>query len=499
MTGEPKLLETLENAPYPLRAVEFGRDGKILYAAAGHGVRRWRTEMREELPSLEGPLTDVEALAVAPDGRVYAGGRDDVRIHVWDAEGKHDVPWEGHKGGVTGLSLTTDGKRLASVARDGTCRVWDTATGATTAVTEDKSQGGHDAHSLPVFSPDGTLLAVAADYNKISVLRTSQLKALTPPQVVDTTEPTTEPAGVAAVKPAKGGFFNAVAISDNGTLLTADADGLLRRWDWPAGKLRDSFQHNGIRGVGSSRNGKVVAVYDQPAVVLRDGGTGKLLAVVRPEQMNKAKYAWIESYALSPEGDLLALGVRIDKIEELVIFDVKAGRQVAVVRPKGSVSSLDFSPDGKTLAASLTVDRCVALFSTETWKETKRLASQEAAVQTVAFSPDGKKLATSTSRGHVVLWDVGDDRSLWSGGWTLANAARQPLRFSPDGKWLAAATRGRMVLLDAATGKLRAEVTRTPNSSAEPAFTPDGRYLAVVRGTYMPIVVYDMEKLLAAP
>jgi Tol biopolymer transport system component len=73
------------------------------------------------------------------------------------------------------------------------------------------------------------------------------------------------------------------------------------------------------------------------------------------------------------------------------------------------------------------------------------------------------------------------------------------LCFSPDGKWLVAAKRGRMVLLDAADGKLRAEVTKTPNEGATPAFSPDGKYLAVVHVTNFPVVVYDVEKLLAAP
>ncbi len=499
LSAEPKLLGTMEKVPYPLSAVAFGQDGKTLYAAAGHGVRRWRTETREELPDLNGPSSDLSALAVAPDGRVYGGGRDDVLIHVWDAEGKHGLPLEGHTGGVTGLALTTDGKRLASVSLDGTCRLWDTATGKTTAVTEDKSQGGHDAFGLPTFSPDGSLLAVAADYNKVSVLRTSQIKTLPLPPAAVTTQPTTEPAGVAAVKPPQGGFFNAVAFSDNSTLLTADSSGLLRRWDWPGGKLRDESKHDGIFNVASSRDGKVVAVYNRPSVVLRDGVTGKLLAVVRPEQMNKYKIAQIHTFALSPQGDLLALDLRMDQTEELVIWDVKEGRQLAVVQPNGWVSCLEFNPDGKTLAASLFAGECVALFDARDLKETKRVARQKSSLQTVAFSPDGKKLATSSSRGRVVLWDLAEDKELWSGSWTLANSARQPLRFSPDGKWLVAATRGRMVLLDAATGKLRAEVTKTPNESAEPAFSPDGNHLAVVRGTYMPIVVYDMEKLLAAP
>jgi hypothetical protein len=99
------------------------------------------------------------------------------------------------------------------------------------------------------------------------------------------------------------------------------------------------------------------------------------------------------------------------------------------------------------------------------------------------------------------MWDVAEGKELWSAAGTEVNMDHKPLVFSPDGKWLAVAKRGRMVLLNAADGQVRVEVTKVIDPGTPPSFTPDGKYLAVVRrASYnFPVLVYDVEKLLAAP
>jgi len=67
--------------------------------------------------------------AVSPDGRVKAVGIDKA-ISLFDVgTGKELARLQSHKGKVTGLAFSPDGKSLASVGEDKVVMVWDRATG----------------------------------------------------------------------------------------------------------------------------------------------------------------------------------------------------------------------------------------------------------------------------------------------------------------------------------------------------------------------------------
>src|SRR5438552_1381897 len=99
-----------------------------------------------------------------------------------------------------------------------------------------------------------------------------------------------------------------------------------------------------------------------------------------------------------------------------------------------SVSSLAFSPDGKTLASG-SADGCILWYVTT---HTQRVQSSHACAKVVTdviFDPDGKTLAAGGEGGVVILGDI-----------TTGQLLRQPLigqsthvlrvAFSPDGKTL---------------------------------------------------------------
>ena len=75
-----------------------------------------------------------------------------------------------------------------------------------------------------------------------------------------------------------------------------------------------------------------------------------------------------------------------------------------------AVSSLNFSPDGKTLASG-SWDKSVKLWDVSTGRELETLNGHQGAVFSVSFSPDGKILASGSQDKSVKLWNVANPDS----------------------------------------------------------------------------------------
>lgn len=72
---------------------------------------------------------------------------------------------------------------------------------------------------------------------------------------------------------------------------------------------------------------------------------------------------------------------------------------------QGSVQSLSFSSDGRTLATG-SLDETVKLWDAATGKEKATLHGHRSGISAVAFGPDDRTLASAGIDDAVRLWDL---------------------------------------------------------------------------------------------
>jgi serine/threonine protein kinase/Tol biopolymer transport system component len=147
-----------------------------------------------------------------------------------------------------------------------------------------------------------------------------------------------------------------------------------------------------------------------------------------------------------------------------------------VIPVGGTVRSVAFSPNGKTLASG-SEDHTVGLWTVATGASVRTLTGHANWVLSVAFSPDGKTLASGSGDNTVRLWNgaTGAHIRTLTGhtNWVLSVA------FSRDGKTLTSASTDRTVReWNPATGAPLNILPSLSNYVWSVTFSPDGSTVA---------------------
>lgn len=147
------------------------RDGTVVAAGYLDGwLRLWDLQTGKERQAFEtgqGPVRAV-AFSDAPDRPILATAGNDGTVKLWRpwlAFGNRPEPivLRGHADAVTSIAFSPDGRRIVSGGRDGTLRVWDTATGQETFALSAHADAvtcvafSHDGHRVASAGGDGTV------------------------------------------------------------------------------------------------------------------------------------------------------------------------------------------------------------------------------------------------------------------------------------------------------------------------------------------------------
>jgi WD40 repeat protein/energy-coupling factor transporter ATP-binding protein EcfA2 len=182
----------------------------------------------------------------------------------------------------------------------------------------------------------------------------------------------------------------------------------------------------------------------------------------------------ITSVAYSPDGKTIATGSTDSTVR---LWDADTHESLKTLGGRsGPVLSLAFAPDG-TILASGSADGKVTLWDTKTGQEKDSPLSGDAVVRSLAFARDGSKLAVGKKDGTVQIWYIAAQKTIrFATGHTQDVSS---VAFYPDGTTLISGSAdGTVKLWDADTGKLIDTFHPAGGEILSMAVSPDGKTIA---------------------
>lgn len=486
--------------------VKFSRDGRLLALSENYTVKLWDVATLRELASLKVPnsgafVSQSDAfVSFSEDGKRIATGGFDTDIIVWEIEtGERLSTLSGRTNMAYNVAFSADGYELASGGRTR----WDLRTGRglrTTPGTTEKTYG--------VASPDGRLLAVMKPNSSVVSIVES-------------------PGGreIQTLKPAGDvGTVNQTRFSQDATMLavtygpsddqrqTPNPSFTLRSqvkiWEVKTGRELRSLSANEVpveadftpdgRLIGTIGSMGQISLWDaQSGIKLRDLTVTPLSTftppTITPGQMptmpNMADIAAmmtnaigtmsagtlgrkVTSLAFSPDGKTLATG----GVESKANIDIAAMMSGAMgQRPKGQKGSKP--SDTADLIKDLKVEAVgqVQLWDVATGREIAAIKGHGRGVSNVIFSRDGKLLASGSTDNTIKIWDVATQSELRT--LTGHTAGIESIDFTPDGRLIASASEdGSTFLWDTKTGEHLLTLISLDDGAEWMVVTPQGLF-----------------------
>ncbi|MGD9723904.1 MAG: protein kinase [Pirellulales bacterium] len=454
----------------------------------------------------------VTVVAISPDGRTLFSGDDAGAGKLWQtASGAELAALKGHTRGITAATFTPDGRRLLTASVDGTVAQWDTTTGNELPGTlSHLNPQLSDSYDAPVtalaLTPDGRrLLTLSEEPEKGLVYSVVRLWDL-------------DKAAVAHVLYRGPEVISSVAIADEGraalvagTAHVVDAAGvesqrgLVRRFDLATGR------ETAARGGGpwldfAGRQEAVWAAIEAPAGggVLTIGGNGASLwdaaNTAEPERVFKP-HSGVTAAGFSRDNQRIVTGSTDRRVK---IWDAAkgSGQLQLPVEHTQQITSAVFSPQDDQVLLTASHDGTAKLWHIADQSVIRTFAHGEPGspprpLRSAIFSPDARQIATAGDDGQLRLWDATTGQSIRA---VPFEAQLLAIAYSPDGRQiLAGAANGRAAIVDVATGAVVVRYLGHTAAINAVAFSPDGRRALTGSGDRSAKIWDTLPNVAAAP
>ena len=142
-----------------INAVAISPNGReVVSAGEDHVLRVWDVETGVQLRELTGHTNEVMMVTYSPDGEQLLTASLDFTARIWNAKNGSLVHKLSHQGEVLDIAITPDGSWIATGSRDRTAVIWNAKNGKPIINGLLHAQGVRNVQ----FSPDGTQLLTSS-------------------------------------------------------------------------------------------------------------------------------------------------------------------------------------------------------------------------------------------------------------------------------------------------------------------------------------------------
>ncbi|MFN8418025.1 MAG: WD40 repeat domain-containing protein [Anaerolineae bacterium] len=179
-----------------------------------------------------------------------------------------------------------------------------------------------------------------------------------------------------------------------------------QEWQIDTLDLLKVFDAREARDLAISPDGTVLATLTGSTIKLWDLGSNKLLNILSSHK------DIITGLVFSPDGAMLASvsgvvqgDVLYTSDNSLRLWDVRTGKQIAVLEGEDHLYSVAISPDGKLIATGSS-NGIIQLWDAVAKVELGSLTASPEIILSLAFSSDGSLLFAGDSGDTIYIWDV---------------------------------------------------------------------------------------------
>lgn len=415
-----KCVFTLDHLSHSLWAIRFNPQGTYLASvSAEQGVKVWNTATYECVRTFRIETLQMNGMAFSPDGQILAFAVQDSTVRLWDVERDRLIrTLQGHRMGVWGLTFSADGQTLVTSSGSAQVKFWQVASGQCLKTLQGEMQG---IWAL-ALNPQKTQIVSCGDDTRLRLWSLETGKCIRSmsghsTRIVATAHHSQQPwvatssydcliklwdlqqgRCLQTFKGHTGWVVGVVFHPTQPWLISCGYDNTIRFWSIETGQL--------FRTIDLEQEGDVFDVAFHPQEpwfasgtedgIIRfwDGISGKLLREL------KGHTARIWTLAFHPQGYLLATGGHDGTVR---LWEVQSGECIAIWEGFGVVMSVNFSPDGRRLAA--TSDNLIQLWDIDSQQPIATLEGHTNVVSVLVFQSDDKLLSGSYDE-TIRVWNV---------------------------------------------------------------------------------------------